>query len=46
MKTRLQRAGGSLLGSKAFEKNLGFFLDKHLKVTFHCNSVAIRPMQS
>lgn len=42
----LRRAGGSLLESKDFEKDLGFFLDKHLKMKSHCNSVAKRPMQS
>lgn len=43
---RLRRAGGSLLESKDFEKDLGFFLDKHLKMKSLCNSVAKRPMQS
>ena len=43
---RLHRAGDSLLESKDFEKDLGFFLDKHLKMKSHCNSVAKRPMQS
>lgn len=43
---RLRRTGGSLLESKDSEKDLGFFLDKHLKMKSQCNSVAKRPMQS
>lgn len=43
---RLRRAGGSLLESKDFEKDLEFYLDKDLKMKSHCNSVAKRPKQS
>lgn len=37
---------GLFLENKDFEKDLGFFLNKHLKMKSYCTSVAKRAMQS